>query len=433
MIMEQSNSSELLARASLRDAEVLERPDAYHHALHAEPIHYDAQLGFYICSTYRLMREILRNTEVFSSVDSQSMDSLRPPPPALAALRRTLYPTVNTLVTNDPPSHTRFRVLVDDPFRPRSIAALSARIRAIADAAIDEFIAMERCDIVASLAIPVPIRVIADMLGLPHELAPRIKTWSDASVEPLGMLISDERLLECTRLIGEFQQFIVAELEARRTAPRDDLLSHMVHARDTDGQPLSTPEMLSLTQQFLVAGNETTTNALAAGVELLIRNPDQYALLTRSLESGSSGQADPSGADLARIRTFANEVLRLEAPVQGLFRVVKRDTEIGGVKLPAGARIMLRFAAANRDPAQYTAPDALDCARRNAGTHLAFGAGIHHCIGANLAREEMVQTFAALLGRTRDLAFDGERNDFRHHPSMVLRGLKKLYVTFKRR
>ncbi|MGA0840976.1 MAG: cytochrome P450 [Pseudomonadales bacterium] len=428
--MEQLSSANLLARASLRDAEVLERPDAYHHALHEEPVYFDPRLGFYICSTYTLMREILRNTEVFSSIDSQSMDSLRPPPPELAALRRTLYPTVNTLVTNDPPSHTRFRKLVDDPFRPRSIAALGARIRAIADATLDEFIDQGRCDIVASLAIPVQIRVIADMLGLPHELAPRIKTWYDASVEPLGMLVSDERLLECTRLIGEFQAFIVAELEARRSAPREDLLSHLVHARDTEGHALTVPEMLSLTQQFLVAGNETTTNALAAGVELLIRNPEQYALLTRSLEKDALGAGDGSG--LARVRIFANEVLRLEAPVQGLFRVVKRETEIGGVRLPAGARIMLRFAAANRDPAQYDAPDSLDCFRRNAGTHLAFGAGIHHCIGANLAREEMVQTFAALLVRTRDLAFEADRNDFSHHPSMILRGLKQLHVTFRR-
>jgi cytochrome P450 len=178
--------------------------------------------------------------------------------------------------------------------------------------------------------------------------------------------------------------------------------------------------MLSLTQQFLVAGNETTTNAIAAGVQLLIENPDQLARL----------EADP---DPNRIRAFANEVLRLESPVQGLFRVVKCDTEIGGLRIPAGARIMLRFAAANRDPAKYPHPDALDANRHNAGTHLAFGAGIHHCIGANLAREELVQTFSALIGRARAFAFEPGRNDFSHHPSMILRGLKRLFITFDKR
>jgi cytochrome P450 len=306
---------------------------------------------------------------------------------------------------------------VDEPFRPRSIEKLNDRIAAIVDETIDGFIGRGRCEVVEELAIPIPIKVIADMLGLPRTLAPKIKAWSDASVEPLGMLVSDERLLECARLIKEFQDFVVAELESRRANPRDDLLTHLVEARDAAGRGFTIPEMLSLTQQFLVAGNETTTNAIAAGVQLLIENPDQLASL----------QADP---DPNRIRVFANEVLRLEAPAQGLFRVVKRDVEVGGVKLPAGSRIMLRFAAANRDPAKYPNPDALDVSRHNAGTHLAFGAGIHHCIGANLAREEMVQTFAALLRRARDFAFEPGRNDFSHHPSMILRGLKRLYITF---
>lgn len=401
----------------LADPGVLETPDAYHHALSEAGIGFDPTLGFHVCGSYPLMREILRNTAVFSSVDSQRMDALRPPPPAVAALRHQALTPVNTLVTNDPPSHTRYRTLVDDPFRPRAIEALTARIRAIANDTIDAFIDRGACDAVTELAIPVPIQVIADLLGLPRALAPDIKRWSDAAVEPLGMMVSDERLLECARQTLEFQACMVEALEARRAAPRDDLLSHLAAARDNDGKPLTMAEMVSLTQQFLVAGNETTTNAIAAGVQLLIENPDQYQLL----------QADPSPQ---RVRRFANEVLRLEAPVQGLFRIVREDTEIGGVKLTAGTRIMLRFAAANRDARQFADPNRLDVDRHNTGTHLAFGAGIHHCIGANLAREEMVQTFIALLTRTRDLAFDGDRNDFRHHPSMILRGLKHLHVRF---
>lgn len=403
---------------SLGDPGVLENPNAHHRALSTAGIWFDPKLGFHVCGSYPMMREILRNTAVFSSVDSQRMDALRPPPPDVSALRQQALPPVNTLVTNDPPSHTRYRALVDDPFRPRSIEALTDRIRAIADDTIDEFIDRGACDAVSDLAIPVPIRVIAELLGLPRELAPDIKRWSDAAVEPLGMMVSDERLLECARQTLEFQACMVDALKARQAIPRDDLLSHLAQARDTEGNPLTMAEMVSLTQQFLVAGNETTTNAIAAGVQLLIDNPAQYQLL----------QDDPTPD---RVRRFANEVLRLEAPVQGLFRIVRQDTEIGGVKLSAGARIMLRFAAANRDAAQYAAPDQLDVERRNTGTHLAFGAGIHHCIGANLAREEMVQTFMALLTRTRDLSFDGDRNDFRHHPSMILRGLKHLYVRFR--
>lgn len=418
----QSNTAAdaLLEQKSLQDRDVQEDPTAYHRALQRRPVHFDPRLGFYVCSTYELMRRILRDTDTFSSVGSQTMDSLRPPPPEVEALRRSSYPRVDTLVTNDPPAHTRIRKMVDEPFRPRRIEQLKGAIREIVDDTIDAFIDRGECDAVAELAVPVPVTVIADMLGLPRTLAPQIKIWSDASVEPLGMMISDERLIECTRLMQEFQQFIAAELEARRREPRDDLLSALVAARDDQGDAFTMAEMLSLTQQFLVAGNETTTNAIAAGVQLLIDNPAQLHRLQHQRDEGA-------------LRTFANEVLRLESPVQGLFRIARTDVVVDGVRIPAGSRIMLRFAAANRDPQQYTDPDALDLERANAGTHLAFGAGIHHCIGANLAREELVQTFDALLTRTCNLRYLPERNDFRHHPSMILRGLERLHIAFDRR
>ena len=407
----------LLERHSLADRETQEDPTAYHHALQEQPLYYDPRLGFYICSTYRLMREILRDTQRFSSMDSQRTDALRPPPAEVLALRKEMLQQVHTLVTNDPPDHTRVRGMVNEPFRPRNIEALIGQIREIVDNTIDGFIDRGEFDAVADLAIPIPITVIADMLGVSRAMAAKIKEWSDASVEPLGMMISDERLIECTRLVKEFQEFMRAELEARRATPRDDLLTELVEARDETGKPFSMAEMISLTSQFLVAGNETTTNGIAAGVQLLVDNPDQQQLL----------RADPS-----RVRVFINEVLRLESPVQGLFRIVTEDTQIAGVSLPKGARVMLRFAAANRDPGKFQRPDQLDVNRHNAGSNVAFGAGIHHCIGANLAREEMVQTFEALLHRTANLAFAQGRNDFSHHPSMILRGLEHLHVTFTR-
>lgn len=400
---------------ALAREEIQEDPVAYYRALREEPIRYDASLGFYICSTYQEMREILRNTDVFSSIDSQTMDSLRAPPPEAVAIRRQMLQPVNTLVTNDPPAHTRIRKMVDEPFRPRSIDALRQQIEDIVNECIDGFIGNGRCEVVKDFAIPIPILVIADMLGLDRALAPKIKEWSDASVEPLGMMVSDERLIICARTIKEFQDHLIAELEARQRSPRDDLLTHLVNARDDTGQGFSMAEMISLTQQFLVAGNETTTNGIAAGIALLIDNPSQQALL----------REDP-----ARCMVFANEVLRLESPVQGLFRVVKTDTEIGGVKMPKGSRVMMRFAAANRDPAKYENADHLDVTRHNAGTHVGFGAGIHHCIGANLAREEMTQAFRLLLARCQDLAYVTGANDFTHHPSMILRGLRKLHVSF---
>jgi cytochrome P450 len=409
----------LLSQSSLADAEIQERPDAYHHALHEQPVFFDDALGFYICSKYRLMREILRDTETFSSVGSQTIDALRPPPPEVRELRKQMWRGVDTLVTNDPPQHTRTRTLLDEPFRRRNIEWLIPSIREIINAAIDDFIIDGRCEFVSRFAIPVPIRVILDMLGLPRDLATQTKAWSDAAVEPLGMMVSDERLIECAKLTLEFQRYFAAELEARQHEPRDDLLSHIAVARDEHGQGFSMEEMLSICAQLLVAGNETTTNGLAAGMRRLIDHPEQrHALENR-----------PAG-DLNGPRTLANETLRLDAPVQGLFRIVTQDVELAGVQLRTGDRIMLRFAAANRDPDKYDDPDALDVCRHNAGTHVGFGAGIHHCIGANLAREEMTQAFDILLSRLTDLAFVPDANDFRHHPSMILRGLKALHISF---
>jgi cytochrome P450 len=166
---------------------------------------------------------------------------------------------------------------------------------------------------------------------------------------------------------------------------------------------------------LLVAGNETTTNGIAAGVQMLIDNPEQQQKLRDEPE---------------RILTFVNEVLRLEAPVQGLYRITTADTEISGVAVPKGSRIMIRFAAANRDGAKYDHPDDLDVCRKNAGTHVGFGAGIHHCLGANLAREEMLQAFTLLLERVKNLRYKPGANDFTHHPNIALRGLKALHVEF---
>ena len=340
------------------------------------------------------------------------MDSLREPPAEVVAIRRSSHETVNTLVTNDPPSHTRVRKMVDEPFRPRSIEKLRGAIREIVNETLDALEGRE-VDFVRSFAIPIPVTVIADMLGVPRSRAGDIKIWSDASVEPLGIMVSDERLIECAKLIKGFQDYVVDELEQRRAAPRDDLLTRLVEARDDNNQPFTTAEMLSLTQQFLVAGNETTTNAIAAGVRRLAESPGLRAALR---------------ADRGRLLTFANEVLRLDSPVGGLFRVVTRDTQVAGVTLPAGSRVMLRFASANRDPGKYDLPGELDLHRANAGTHVAFGAGIHHCIGANLAREEMVQAFDVLLDRHPDFELAEGRNDFRHHPSLILRGLRQLWV-----
>lgn len=409
--------SDLVDAHSLAEIDIQECPWDYYRDMHKRGFYFDEHLGMYVCANYKLMREIMRNTRVFSNVNSQNIAHMRPPPPEVVELQKASERPVNILVSSDPPEHGRVRSLLDDPFRSREIMQRRPQIREIVNEAIDGFIDRGACEVVTEFAIPIPVTVIADVLGLDRSYAGKIKLWSDASVEPLGMMISDERWIECAREIKHFQDFITEELNARRDDPREDLLTHLVTSRDPDGNPLTLGEMLGVTQQLLVAGNETTTNGIAAGVQLLIENPDQQQRLRDEPE---------------HMLTFVNEALRLESPVQGLFRVVLEDTEIDGTAVPAGARIMLRYAAANRDPGKYQGPDKLDVCRRNAGTHVGFGAGIHHCLGANLAREEMLQAFTLLLERVENLAFATDA-PLEHHPSMILRGLKALPITFRTR
>jgi cytochrome P450 len=175
--------------------------------------------------------------------------------------------------------------------------------------------------------------------------------------------------------------------------------------------------MLSILQQLLVACNETTTNLIASGMMLLCQNPDQMNAVVN----------DPS-----RIANFVEEALRIESPVQGLFRLAKSEVELGGTKIPAGARLVLMYGSANRDEGQFADASRFDVCRSNAKTHLAFGQGVHFCIGAALARLEGKVGFEMLLGRLRNIRLGNGANDLTHAPSFILRGLKQLHIEFDR-
>ncbi|MGE0668622.1 MAG: cytochrome P450 [Sphingomonadales bacterium] len=404
---------------TLASVEVQENPWDYYDVLREQaPVYFDPDLKVWIVSRYDLLMEAIRNTDVFSNIGSQAPAEMRAPPPEVKELEKQGWPRVNTMVTNDPPSHTRYRKMVDYAFTPRRVRAMKPYMDEIVNMLIDGFIDRGEVELVTEFAVPVPLYVIADQLGVPRADAPKFKVWSDASVAPLGLMLTDEEWIDSARKVLEFQRYFVAALDERRARPRGDLLSALLEVRDDDGRPLDNGELLSIISQVLVAGNETTTNSIAAGMTLLIDNPEQQRKL----------REDP-----ARIPTFVEETLRLESAVQGLFRVVKQDTELGGYAIPKGARLMLRYAAANRDGAKFACPHRLDVERGNAGAHLAFGAGIHHCLGAQLARYEMIASFEAILARMDNLAYAPARNSFEHHPHLCLRGLKQLWITFDRK
>nr|WP_280526270.1 cytochrome P450 [Novosphingobium marinum] len=229
-------------------------------------------------------------------------------------------------------------------------------------------------------------------------------------------MISEEREVECARLVVEMQQFFMDKVEDRRAQPKDDLLTTIATARGEDGEYLADEDTLTIIAvDLLASGNETTTAAIASGMQMLARDAD----LARALV------AEPD-----RIANFAEEVLRLESPAQGMFRRVTRPTELGGVALKTGDLLSLRFGAANRDGDEFPHADRIDLDRKSPGRHLAFGIGRHHCIGAPLARQELVVSFSVLLRRLAEFSLACAEEELRYTPSFFGRNLEELPIRF---
>jgi len=395
--------------------QTVENPYDFYRAMREEaPVYAVPGGGFFIVSRYEDAKAVLENEELFSS--NQPPGLLQPPTPEIEQIQREGYPPVQTLLTNDPPAHTRYRALVNKAFSAHRVRGMEGSVRRIANELIDVFIGDGRVELIGQFAIGLPLSVIADALGVPRGDMDKFKRWSDDSVAPLGGMIGHDRRIECARSIVEFQRYFAARLEERRSNPRDDILTDLINARLDGADPLNTAEMLSILQQLLVAGNETTTNLIGSAMMLLLRNPGQMKALIE---------------DASLIPNMIEEALRLESPVQGLGRVATRDTELGGVRIPEGSRLIVMYASANRDGRQFHDAERFDVRRDNARAHVAFGQGIHFCLGAALARLEGRIAFETLLTVLKNIRMTPGRNDFAHTPSFILRGLKELHLEFE--
>ena len=373
----------------------------------------------YCVFSYRLVREVIRRTDDFSSDFGHFTVGTRANDPDIKAIADAGWPFVKTLVIADPPVHTRFRKLVNAAFSKPRIDALEDHIRSTAERLLAAARPGEPFDFVSDFAVPLPVEVISGLLGLEHLGVDLVKRWSDAIMERFGGrgLISREEELQCARNILAFQQEMARLIEERRSRRGEDLISDLVHARADDEAPLDVVEILSVLQQIMSAGNETTTIGLTRGLLLLIDNPDQQAMV----------RDDP-----ARIPAMVEEIVRLESPAQSVWRITPHDTDLDGVILPARTMIMARVGAANRDPAKFPGPEKFDIGRKGLGDHLAFGRGIHTCLGNLLARRELAVGFSTVLDRLGDLAV-AEGASRRFHPDLVHPHLKSLPITFSRR
>jgi len=321
---------------------------------------------------------------------------------------------VDTLLTLDPPDHTESRRIVNEAFKPSRVAAMEPMVRRIAAGLAEALDTGGPVELMEAMAVPLPMRVISLVLGVPEDDYPTFKRWSDAIANGLSADLGPAEQLDAAHARMDFYRYVIEACRERRTAPRDDVLSDLACLRRPDDTVLSDGELCSIAVQVLVAGNETSTNLLGSAVYHLARAGWWPELV-----------ADPSLAP-----AVVDETLRIESPVQALYRRTTTAVEVAGVEIPAGCRVHLSWASANRDPSVFDRPDVFDPRRPGLRSHLAFGFGVHFCPGASLARlegrvalEEMARRYPRI-----DVDFDAAR--WRRH--FHLRGLEHLEVRVHR-
>ncbi len=396
--------------------DVLEDPYAVYAELRRRGVYQLPNTSMFIVTRFRDVEYVLMHPELFSV--HGLTEGLARDTPEIRAIEAQGWPAVDVLSKADPPEHTGYRSMVNRPFAAQSVKQLEPRLQEIANRLIDAYISAGRVEFVSQFAKPFPLYVFAELMGLPEEDIGPVKRWCDARIERMGgSLISYERDLQAARQVVEFQHYLFQKIEERRATPGADLISHMVTARveGFGGRSLTTEELISMIDIILLGGNDTTINLLSSGMALLLQRPEQLALVS----------ADPS-----LIPNFVEEALRVESPVQCLFRTAQVDTEIGGVRVPQDARLAIMYGAANRDAEQFPDPDHFDVRRPNAKMSVAFGAGIHFCLGASLARLEGKVAFETLLTRLRNVRLAEGKNDFRHTLNPIVRGLEALHLEF---
>lgn len=377
---------------------------------HVKPVLAIDRYKLWFVSRYDEVKRVLSDYETFSSDFRLAFQSS-------TELDRD---TRVSLILSDPPVHTRLRSLVSKAFTPRTVATLEPRIEQISHDLLDGVIRQGKMDLVQDLAYPLPVMVIAEMLGIPPEDRAQFKLWSDQVVrtsdqvftDPDQMRVQNQRADIPPVMSREMAPYLKAIIAQRRAEPRDDLISRLVQA-ELDGEQLTEWDLLDFCSLLLVAGNVTTTNLISNAMLLFLQHKDALAAL----------QQDPS-----LLPTAVEEVLRYRSPVQFMFRVSVQETEMGGRRVPSGQRVIALIGSANRDEHKFEQANRFDIAR-SPNPHIAFGHGVHYCLGAPLARLEAKVALDVILARLRNPQRVGlaplEPSD-----GVILNGVKTLPLVF---
>jgi len=366
------------------------------------PVYRDEKNSLWIISKYADVAYVSKNPKLFCSRFGVTPDA----------------DVQISIVTMDDPRHTKLRSIISRGFTPRMVATLEPSMRRIVRECIDAIADKGECDFVSELAVPVPLLVIAEMIGIPHEDRQAFWHWSDTMILAAGQQNNPEILEKASMAFLEYAEYLQRIFEDRRKHPKEDLVSILVAAQDdgtlaADGENLSNDELLMFMTLLLVAGNETTRNGMSGGMLVLSEHPEEYRRLR------DNPQLLPSAVE---------EVLRWVAPIVGFRRTATQDTELRGQTIREGDKVLMLYQSANRDDEVFDEPNRFRVDRQP-NDHLAFGIGTHFCLGANLARIELRILFEELIRRLPDIRVVPGAKPVRV-PSPLVRGIASLPVEF---
>jgi cytochrome P450 len=402
------------------DPNVLQDPYPYYERLRAEdPVHFDEGVRTWLITRHDDILAAARNTEVFSD-EMKVSKSIRSPFQAEVEdyMQREGFMVLDPADSFklDGELHTRRRKLVAHAFTGPNVAAMESRVAEICRDKASEFLGRGGADLVREYAMPIPILVICDALGLPMDHVAEISRGADAMVAQIGAGATREQAYQRADDVMQLHRFTKRAIDERRLKPGLDLISQIVHARIDDIQ-LNDRELMSIATTALAGGVDTTRNGIAFGLHALATRPDLLARLRASKEQDKE------------IGRFNEETLRFYSPVPQLPRITTQDTELRGKKIPKGAFVMLCWASGNRDTARFADADKFDMDRTALNQHLAFGTGVHFCVGAMLARQEMKCAIREIVNSvdSLELTVTPDQLDL-SNTNVILRGLKHLPV-----
>ncbi len=414
-----------LASTSLQDPAILARPNEYYWTMrHEQPVHYDEGLDMWLVSRYEDLQTVLADPITFSVEAGYKeqyakgfIDEFK------EILERDGGGFFPDAIMTDPPEHTRIRKLMEGAFTAHRVKALEPEIAIVVGDLIDRFADKGKADGVQDFAVPMTIEIICKQLGLKDYDPQQIQRWSLAVTSQIGRMQDREQMRDNAREICDLQNYLIANVRDREKTPRDDMLSDLVHARteDEENPTLTFKEVVSLARALLIAGNETTATGLGNLLYILATQPDLAEQVHANLD------------DERYMTRFVEELLRLEPPVRGLSRMTTREVELGGVTLPKGAHMLNLYASGNDDETVFECPRKFDLERKNIVRLVAFGGGVHRCVGLALARMEIKVAAREFVRRLKDIRLEIPVEEIRYLPTIATRSIESLPLSFSKR